>query len=304
MSPIVQDVDDIVPSSLAGLDLEDRNGDRIPFHAPPTRGVERAPGLWGMTGARSVLRPRPGGHGGLNDSQFLGEHALTIEGWVWGETSSEAAIELEALKAALYDSLATERALRYHRGIDGLPVQRWVRLADGGLAVTVAALGKGLRYQAQLLCSDPRAYTQTLLTEEGGTLSVAAGGKLYADDEYDYPRSYNASAGGQATVNNLGNVETPAVLRIHGPITAPRVRLLTTGEEIRLVGEIANGDYIELDVRARTVKLNGETSRLGLLDFGNSTWWEIPPGEHIVQLLSTTFDPPAHVDVLYRPAYL
>lgn len=177
--------------------------------------------------------------------------------------------------------------------------QRLVRLAsdvDPPLEEGAAML----RYQAQFYAEDPRAYSQQLATSASTGLVDAAGGLIFKEP---FPWVFNPSSGAEARVRNSGSRPTPPVLRIYGYCTAPTIRLLTTGEEIVLTGEIANGDYLEIDVANHTVKLNGATSRRNLLNAAATTWWEIPTGTHTVQLLASNFDATARVDVISRSAY-
>lgn len=285
------------------LDLTDAEDDRVYFHWLEDRRITNIQGLpgMGMPGARSAIRVRPSGHGATNRSRWQKDRLITIEGYCKGETAAGATDQLDTLTAALWDAINADRLLRWRRDLSGIELQATVRFAGDDLQVSQEINGRVLRYQAHLHCPDPRAYGQTLTTDTGGVLSVAAGGVIFPEP---FPWLFNPSSGGQVTVTNGGTVSTPPVLRVYGYATSPIVRLLTTGEEIRLTGEVAAGDYMELDVAARTVRLNGTTLRNNLLDFSGSTWFEIPRGTHTLQLLSSTFDASARVDVLSRPAYV
>lgn len=105
-------------------------------------------------------------------------------------------------------------------------------------------------------------------------------------------------------MTNQGRVETPPVLRIHGGCVNPQVLMTSTGERIVIAGEVQAGSYLELDVFQRTVKLDGETNRFNLLDSEQTTWFELPVGETTLRLLASSFDSAAHVEVLYRDAYI
>jgi hypothetical protein len=177
--------------------------------------------------------------------------------------------------------------------------QRLVKLASD-LDPALAEVGAYLPWQAQFYCPDPRTYAQAQSTWRSGPLAGAAGGLKFP---FTFPFQFNPSALGGASGIVYGTRPTPPILRVYGYCSTPRVQLLSTGEEIVLTGEVGAGDYLELDCAARTVKLNGLTSRLNLLDFTGTSWWELPPGTQTVQLFATSFDANARVDVLSRAAY-
>lgn len=178
-------------------------------------------------------------------------------------------------------------------------LQAYVKFAGGDELVLEEGAAM-VRYLRQLRQGDPRAFAQALRNDRGDVLSVGAGGLVFPRP---FPWLFSSSGGGGVTVTNPGIAPTPPVTRIYGRATAPEIVLLTTGERIKLDGEIATGDYIELDHGARTVRLGGQTDRMNLLDDAVSTFFDIPPGTHTVRMLSGNFDGVAHVEVDTRGAY-
>ena len=305
MSPIVVPPasTETVEGTVGYMDLTDAVGDRVGFHWLEDRrltNVQGLPGL-GMPGARAAIRARPSYHGATNRSRWQKDRLITLEGYCKGENAAAAQDQLDTIVAPLWDAINTDRILRWRRGGTGIDLQCTVRFAPDDLSVSQEINGRLLRYQAHLHAPDPRAYLQTQSSEVGDALSASAGGKIYP---YDYPRMYVASSGGQASLNNTGMVSTPLVIRVYGYCTAPTVRLLSTGEQIVLAGEVSAGDYVEIDVFARTVTLNSVTLRNKLIDFSATTWFELPHGSQSIQLLSSNFDTNAHVEALWRPAYV
>lgn len=273
----------------------------IPLHKTATRRLVSASGLLGVGLLRDVTRPRPQAHGAINDTRYQDGQLMTLEGMVLGSSDQAALAEFHSIAGAALATLDTAPGTLKWTEAGGLSLQRTVKLA-GPLEPVLDPTPRRVNYQLQLLAEDPRAYTQILTTAIGAALSLAAGGKVYP---YSYPRAYNQSSGGETVVTNVGNRPTPAIFRVFGRATSPRVRLVGTDppQEIVLSGEVATGDFLELDVFRRTVKLNGATNRLNLLQPADTTWFELPPGNSTVQLLANNFDVSARVDVIFRGAY-
>ncbi len=271
-------------------------------HGADKRSIARAPGLHGVTGVRQITRNRPNRHGNIDDTKHSTGKVATFEGEVWGDDAADSEAEFGAIAAELWGSLDSPITVKWQRGDSGLLLQsrdNVVKLA-GPLAPPLEH-HSWLLYQAHLNFEDPRAYSQTETTDVGSALSVASGGKIYP---YTYPRGYNPSSGGSASVNNGGIIPTPPIFKVYGYCTSPAVRLQSTSEEISLNGEISDGDFMEIDVYNRTIKLNGTVNKANLLDSVGTTWFSLPPGADTVQLLAPNFNASARVDVIYRDAYL
>lgn len=260
--------------------------------------VTRAEGLQGVAPVRNLITQRSQASGGFVRSRFTDTRTITLEGEVLGSSIEGAFDNFDTIASAIYDSIGTERTLKWTRDASGQQLQAGVRLQDFQ-PLTLTDGAAWVKYQVSFVAPDPRVYSQTETTGTGNALAVAAGGKTY---DYTYTRGYNPSSGGDVAYNNTGSVPTPPIIRIFGYCTSPQV-ILT--DEIRLIfsGEVAPGDYLEIDAAARTVKLNGTTSRLNLLDPVSSTFFALPVGSGSVQLVASNFDANARADLIYRPAF-
>ena len=260
--------------------------------------VTRAEGLQGIAPVRNLVTQRSQASGGFVRSRFTDSRTITLEGEVLGSTIEGAFDNFDTLAAAIYDSISTERTLKWTRDASGEQLQAGVRLQDFQ-PLTLTDGSAWIKYQASFVAPDPRVYSQTQTTGTGAALSTAAGGKTY---NYTYTRGYNPSSGGNVSYTNSGSVPTPPIIRIYGYCTSPQIVLT---DDIRLIftGEIADGDYLEVDAAARTVKLNGTTSRLNLLDTVNSTFFALPTGTGTVQMVASNFNANARADLIYRSAW-
>jgi hypothetical protein len=260
--------------------------------------VTRAEGLQGTPPIRNLVTQRSQASGGFVRTRFTDTRSITLEGEVLGSTIEDAFDNYDTLASAMYDSITTERTLKWTRDSAGQQLQAGVRLSELQ-PLTLTDGSAWIKYQATFTCPDPRVFSQTLTTGTGAALAAAAGGKTY---NYTYTRGYNPSSGGDVSYTNSGSVPTPPIIRIFGFCTSPQV-ILT--DDIRLIftGEVAAGDYLEIDAAARTVKLNGTTSRLNLLNAVSSTFFALPVGSGTVQLVASNFDANARVDLIYRSAF-
>jgi hypothetical protein len=260
--------------------------------------VTRAEGLQGVPPVRNLLTQRSQASGAFVRTKYTDSRTITLEGEVVGSTIEGAFDSFDTLAAAMYDSITTERTLKWTRDASGEQLQAGVRLSDFQ-PLTLTDGAAWIKYQATFTCPDPRVYSQTLTTGTGAALSAAAGGKTYT---YTYTRGYNPSSGGDVSYTNSGSVPTPPIIRIYGYCSSPQV-VLTDDTRLIFTGEVADGDYLEIDAAARTVKLNGTTSRLNLLDVANSAFFALPVGTGTVQMVASNFNANARADLIYRSAW-
>jgi hypothetical protein len=258
----------------------------------------------GIAGLRDSKRVRPESHGAINETRFEDGRLINLEGEVWSTVSQEAAYaELRLITRPMIETLDHGPALmRWTEGASGLALQRLVKL-DGGVEPPLEEAAAFLRYQAQFFAEDPRAYSQTLSTATGISLSTATGGLDFSEP---FPWTFAPSGGGTAVVTNDGNRPTPPVFRIYGQIVNPQIILVGTDSRIVLTGTVPAGDFLEIGTSSagrRYVKLSGLTDRLNFYDAAASTWFDLPPGSSTIQLIGASFDTTARIDVLYRSAY-
>ncbi len=93
---------------------------------------------------------------------------------------------------------------------------------------------------------------------------------------------------GAALIDVGGTVSVPPVVDIYGPCTDPLVRVVTTGAQMVLRGDIAAGDFVRIDTAARTILRNNDPnySVYGTLDFAASSWLTLPVGEDVQVVFS------------------
>lgn len=93
-----------------------------------------------------------------------------------------------------------------------------------------------------------------------------------------WPATWDATVvSGRVSVTNAGNVATPALIRIDGPVTGPRVTLVGGGTLDFGSLVLADNQWLSIDTGARSVLINDQVSRAGALV--KREWFDLSPGD-------------------------
>jgi uncharacterized membrane protein len=148
------------------------------------------------------------------------------------------------------------------------------------------------------------------VTESSDSMYPASGtgGRTYPKG---YPWAYVPGNTGATKIINLGGGEygvtaTPLLMRLYGACTEPVISLQTTGEVFELDGvTLAVGQYLEIDMDAKTVYLNGDPalSYYNKVNFLTSTWWQLQPGDNDLAIGAATLDTSCRLDLFWTPRY-
>lgn len=143
-------------------------------------------------------------------------------------------------------------------------------------------------------------------------VGVNADSGVEAGRTYDlvFPRDYGTTGSvGAYQLVNPGTAWADYRVRLYGPAVGPRWTDDQTGATIAFTPEmsLAAGEYVELDTRERSAVLNSDASlsRLHLVDFEVTTWWQLRPGTNVVR-----YNPLAEAgagtraELVYRPTWL
>lgn len=278
----------------AGVDVPLMNGQRR---------LGELQGLHGLPAPRAIKRPRPGGHGEINETRHYGSRRPVWSGKLLGTDEAALWTEYDTILQALWGSVSEERLLKWTRH-DGVQLQSLVKLGDAFDPIMRATdAGKVLAYQLVFDRQDPRNYSQTLGVAVGDPLTDASGGITYPAP---YPWQYTPSGAGEVEVVNTGTIETPVLFRIYGGASSVQIVNMATGLRIGLAGEVARGSYLEVDTFTRSVLLDGITDRTNLVDFAATDWRAGMADADMTttfRLLASRFDQDARLDCLSRAAF-
>lgn len=122
----------------------------------------------------------------------------------------------------------------------------------------------------------------------------------------------NASPSGRTNVPTAGNARCYPVMQLWGPCTFPRIDNLQdlsddgTPKQMAFDVTLSAGQYLEVDVREKTVLLNGNANqpRYSTIDFTVSEWWTLAPGTNFVKYFPDSYGGNARAVMLYRCTFL
>jgi len=153
-----------------------------------------------------------------------------------------------------------------------------------------------------LMALDPRIYSADQQQQQLG-LPSAAGGATYP---ITYPLTIAATVtSGRAEITNTGTEDTPLLLRIDAfgaSLTQPRVSLRSAGvvRVLRFDLTLTTGQWLDVDTSARTVYLNGTTSRRGNT---SGDWPLLPAGTSELAFDAAAYTAAAQLTATWRHAW-
>lgn len=220
---------------------------------------------------------------------FYGARNITMDGILMPGTAHDVNRREAALRRAT-DALREDSTLTWWP--EGYPeLQVKVRRAQP-LRVRP---GRPREFQLALVATDPRIYSAELVTRfttRGETPSIQINGETYT--------------GPIIRAGNSGTAPAPHVLRITGPVSGPIVNLIGTNQRLSFSGlTIPAGQFVEIDVQAQTVKLNGVQNIYSALDWTQSTFFYLPPeSAPFIQLTGIGMSDATQIRTTYRHAWI
>lgn len=245
-----------------------------------------------------VARPqRDGDFVGLDT---YGSRVLTIDVSVTGSDSADALANYDALVAAWRLSGGATTAPLTHKlpgRVESILLGRPRRLsADSFDRLKTRRIGVKLEYY-----SPDAAVYSSAQTVAQADIATIVGGRTYAKT---FPVAYGGGTSGVVTLVNAGNFPVWPVVRFYGGPSGssnPSIENITAGKTLTYAAAIAAGDYVEIDMDARTVLLNGTATRRANLAVG-SKWWALDPGASSVRYAGSGAG--SYATVTYRSAWL
>lgn len=244
-------------------------GSAVDLHASTgSYKVSRAEGIVGPPEPREVTRTAPGRDGTLDDTRFLTERKITLEGEIIGSSQSDVWTKWDALAAAFQSTLLSKGTLTVTLP-DGSTQRQCSVILTGSAQPSFEGGSAYLQYQVNFRAPDPRWYSTTASTStttiNGGTGSVSA------------------------TVTNSGNAPTSPVFTFAGSdsvaaiqVTVPSAysSLSPQGSTISLtaggtgVFNVDSSSFIDCSNRTFKFSSNGlsPTTEWPILYPGSSTW--------------------------------
>jgi hypothetical protein len=232
--------------------------------------VEEVTGL-DMAEFRVTERVREGQDGGFIDAEFENMRTVIIKGTIYGSATNLHSF-LDELKA---DYAPSRSSKPFYFVGDHERVVFAKSLGFNYPWSTDLRTGR-IKFQIILKCEDPTVYDNHTVTSQSTGMAVIGTGRGY-DKSFNY--GYGAipdGAAGAVIVSNSGNKPVPGLIRITNA-SMPVVQNDNNGRWLAFNITLAEGDFLDIDLRNRTVMLNGTANRRGTLK-GGSRWFLLDPG--------------------------
>lgn len=235
---------------------------------------------------------------GANLGQYLyGSRKMSIEGTIFGDDEADFENNRRLLQAAV----------SLKRGL-----QRMVIETNGGLIVRADVIvtnrlgmnytkGERIRcpFRLELEAPFPFLLSDTVITKR---IVPAAGGGGPVPAPIPFPIT-----GADESSNIIvlgGNVEAFFNARIYGPITNPVLRNASTDLQLSITYDLPTADdYIDLDFRLHTARLNDNLNVYQYVSADPEDWWKLQVGSNQIRLLSSAVNG-GFADLTYQDHYL
>lgn len=147
--------------------------------------------------------------------------------------------------------------------------------------------------------SDPAIYGATV--QSSGTIVRASGSGFIWP--FIWPFTWGTSTGGSATLNNQGNMPTYPIITIRGSATNPFIYNTTLGRYMQLNYILGTNDVLVIDMKEKTITLNGVTSLL-IYKTSGAEWWWLEPGNDVISYSTGSSSDTGTVEITWYNAYL
>lgn len=222
---------------------------------------------WGSPKPTLNVVQRVRSDGGWAGNSYLTPRVVTLAGTVLCPLSSQLEDAIDRLNAAVSLTPTTLTVWK-----DGVPRTASVRRQD---EVLVNQIGdRAASWSIQVVASDPRKYAAATSVSAG--LPSSSGGMTWP---VTWPLTWTGvTNSGVISIANAGNTRAPVTLRISGPVSGPIVTHIGSGLQLVFSSSLTllAGEYIDVDMEARSVLAQGQASRSGYVT--SRGWFSADPG--------------------------
>lgn len=216
-----------------------------------------------------------GADGGFTGDIFSGRRPVVLKG------SIEAGVPIEIVNERADRLLAIMNDSRRN----GDALLRW---QESGRPQTVLRLRNN--QQPRLQGRLPKTFLLPMVSEYDRIVSYEEHSQEFTISNFafsggfsfpmSFPLTFTGVTTGGQYVSNAGNVGAHPRFRIVGPVQNPVITNYDTGESIVVTYSLNDGEYMDIETRPgrRYLKVNGGSSRWGAIEAGQTSWFELQPG--------------------------
>lgn len=265
----------------------------------PSSGIQASDLDVGFPQPREASFQRSGVDGEDDETSFHGGAVVSLSARLRSAAGLTAAQWLDRLMPYLAPQVRSTLSYRF----DG---EGWREIAVRGQQAVRPLSGRdpfGIRVDVQWRAPEGVSYSSSMNFVQINPGESEAGRTYPLTFDRVYPQS---SGRGSIDVTNQGTTRAYPTFRIFGPCTDPVVTNERQGREIVLETSVAAGDYVEVDTRTRTIRLNGvpQSNLFDALVFPASEWVSLDVGESRLRYVPSSFASPSVCEVRWRDAYI
>jgi len=250
-------------------------------------------GGWdGSPGSSLAPVSKPRGPGAWAGNAYTNARHLVGAGHVTAPTE-------DALRGAfnrLNDAVSNDDALL--EVVEG-STSRWCMARRSDEVIPSRAGMLEADWSIQGIALDPRKHGDPLTASTA--LPSTSGGFSFP---MSFPFSINSqTVSGQVSLTNPGNTTGSMVLRIDGPCVGPVITHVASGLRLVFAASLVlgAGEWIDVDLEARTVMANGQSSRANWIT--SRQWFGFESGNNTLAFTATSYTPGALLTVTATPAW-
>jgi hypothetical protein len=280
------------PDGTRAVINDPTDADFVGFLTSPPTGLERA-------AVRENGEDLPEADGGVHGDFLYGRLSWTLQGVIPPLGSKRSWIDRQNRLLVATDAMRGDAELRWSPS-EGVPVrvrfrqQQPTRITERRpKQFIVAGVCEGSGVEAQGL---------SVVTVTPGGVSPA--GFLR------FPLAFPLGAGGSVVstalrADALGRSVAWPTITVYGPCVNPTITNAATGQTIALTYTLNANESLVVDTapRSRTVLLNGQANRYSAVDFLNTSWWGLVPGQNDLRLGLDSFGDGCRMDVEWRDVW-
>jgi len=249
-------------------------GSAVDLHASSgSYKISRADGIVGPPSPRDVSRVAPGRDGSLDDTRFVNERNIVLEGEIIGSSQSDVWTKWDALAAAFQSTLLSKGTLKITLP-DGTTERQTSVVLTGAAQPSFDGGSAYLQYQVNFRAPDPRWYGTTLNTSTA-TIATLSGTSTSASaiNAGNAPTLPRFTFGSSFSVSQI-DLNVPTTYTSLSPQGSPIS--LTMGGLI----SVSTSSYIDCLTRTVSLVANGLslTTEWPVLYPGTSSWTQSSAG--------------------------
>lgn len=252
--------------------------------------IESVTGLGATSGSLAPVK-KPRQAGAWAGKSYATSRSMVVNGTTVAPTTAAAVDALDRLNVAF--------------SLDEVPmtvvqggVSRIVNVRRDGDVIPVWLNETSFTWSVQVVALDPRMFGAPL---SGSTLLPVTTGGLAVPFTVPFTIA-SAVVSGQVALTNPGNETGPVVLRIDGPTAGPQITHVGSGLALTFANSLVlgAGEFLLVDMEARTVLANGQSSRNGYIT--SRGWSGFDPGVNVWSFTATGYNAASLLTVTATPA--